>query len=141
MISFNITIFYQFANFLILLILLNFFLFKPVLRALAKRDQVIRSRAEGANLAKDDADVLSKKLLDQTREKQKPILETKDAAIAEAHTQATSIIDEARTELAKELTRIKGEIETQGKSVFEALKSDVDRLSREAAQKVLKRSV
>jgi F-type H+-transporting ATPase subunit b len=141
MIDFDRTIFYQFANFIILLVILNFFLFKPVLRALAKREEVIQSRAQGANQARDNVEDLSKRLIELTREKQKPILETKDTAIAEAHTKAGGIIEQARSELSQELTRIKGEIETQGKRIFETLKSDVDRLSREAVQKVLKRSV
>ena len=48
MIDFNYTILIQFANFLVLLILLNFLLFKPVLKALSKREKTIGSFFEKA---------------------------------------------------------------------------------------------
>ncbi len=141
MIDFDITILYQFANFLILLILLNFLLFKPIMGAINKRQGTIQSLADRVEKAKKDAGDFEKQYDEVMHEKKRPIIESKDAALAEANADATKIIEKARFELADELARIKNEIETEGNKVYAALKVDVDRLSNDAAQKILKRSL
>lgn len=141
MIDFDITILYQFANFLILLILLNFLLFKPIMGAINKRQSTIQSLADRVEKAKKDAGDFEKQYDEVMHEKKRPIIESKDAALAEANADATKIIEKARFELADELARIKNEIETEGNKVYAALKVDVDRLSNDAAQKILKRSL
>jgi F-type H+-transporting ATPase subunit b len=137
----DITIFYQFANFLIILILLNFFLFKPVVGALKKREGAIKSLGERVDKAKQDAKDFERQYDEVTQEKKRPILESKDAALSEANTGATKIIEKARHELTEELSKIKVEIETEGKRVYETLRADVDRLSGDVAEKILKRSL
>ena len=137
----NVTILYQFANFLILLILLNFLLFKPIMRAINKRQGTIQSLADRVEKAKKDAGDFEKQYDEVMHEKKRPIIESKDAALSEANAGATKIIEKARFDLADELARIKGEIETEGNKVYAALRADVDRLSGEAAQKILKRSL
>ena len=141
MINFDITILYQFANFLILLIILNFLLFKPVLGALKRREGTINSLAERVEKAKQDSKSFEKQYDEVTREKKKPILDSKDAALSEANTGATKVIEKARLELTEELSRMKGEIEIEGKRVYETLRADVDKLSGEVAVKILKRSL
>ena len=141
MINFDITILYQFANFLILLIILNFLLFKPVLGALKRREGTINSLAERVEKAKQDSKSFEKQYDEVTREKKKPILDSKDAALSEANTGATKVIEKARLELTEELSRMKGEIEIEGKRVYATLRADVDKLSSEVAVKILKRSL
>jgi F-type H+-transporting ATPase subunit b len=141
MINFDITILYQFANFLILLILLNFLLFKPVLGALKKREGAIHSLVERVEKAKKGAKDFERQYDEVTHEKKKPILESKDAAISEANTGAMKIIEKARLELTDELSKIKSEIEREGKKVYETLRADVDRLSGDVAEKILRRSL
>jgi F0F1-type ATP synthase membrane subunit b/b' len=51
------------------------------------------------------------------------------------------VIEKARSELSEELAKIKSEIELEGRKVYDALKGDVGKLSMEAAQKILKRSI
>jgi F-type H+-transporting ATPase subunit b len=137
----NITILYQFANFLILLILLNFLLFKPVIGALKKREGAIQSLAERVEKAKKDAKDFERQYDNVTQEKKKPILEGKDAALSEANMGATKIIEKARHELTEELSKIKDEIEREGKKVYDTLRADVDKLSGDVAAKILRRSL
>ena len=137
----DITILYQFANFLIILIFLNFFLFKPVIGALKKREGTIHSLAERVEKAKKDAKDFERQYDEVNQEKKKPILESKDAALSEANTGATKIIEKARLELTDELSKIKGEIEIEGKRVYDTLRADVDKLSGEVAVKILRRSL
>jgi F-type H+-transporting ATPase subunit b len=137
----NITIFYQFANFIILLIFLNFFLFKPIIGALKKREGAIQSLAERVEKAKQDAKDLERQYDEVTQEKKRPIFESKDVALSEANTGATGIIEKARQELTEELSKIKDEIEREGKKVYDTLRADVGKLSAEVAAKILRRSL
>jgi len=137
----DITILYQFANFIIILILLNFFLFKPVIGALKKREGAIQSLAERVEKAKQDAKDFARQYDEVTQEKKRPIMESKDAALSEANTGATKIIEKARQELTEQLSKIKDEIESEGKKVYNALRADVDKLSSDVAAKILRRSL
>ncbi len=141
MIDFDKTIIYQFVNFIILLILLNIFLFKPVLKALSKREETLKSLGEGSDEAKGAAKDFEKRFDDVTREKKKPILESRDTTITETHNNAMKVIEKARSELSIDLERIKSEIKVEGEKVYASLKTDVDRLSAEVVQKILKRSL
>ena len=137
----DITIFYQFANFLIVLIFLNIFLFKPILGALKKRQQTIQSLVQGVEGTRKQTQDFEKQYEDVSNEKKRPILENKDATIAEANAGAVKIIEKTRSEMAQELARVKVEIESEGKKVYETLRTDVDRLSRSVAEKILQRSL
>jgi F-type H+-transporting ATPase subunit b len=141
MINFDYTLLIQFFNLLILLIILNFLIFKPVLRAMNKREGTIHSLADRIQKAKDGTDTLEKEYEDKAREQKKPILANRESTLAEAHTASMHIIEKARAELSGELERVKGEIEGESKKVFDSLKTDVERLSKEVAQKILQRSL
>ncbi|MCX7965137.1 MAG: ATP synthase F0 subunit B [Syntrophorhabdaceae bacterium] len=141
MIDFNYTLLLQFFNFLLLLILLNIFLFKPVLKTINKREGTIGSAFKKAKKLKEDVEGLQKQYEEKAIELKKPIIQHKDSIITEAHNTSMRIIEKAREELTEELTRIKKEIERDQKKVFESLMMEVDRLSMEAAEKIMKRSL
>jgi len=141
MINFDVTILYQFVHFLILLFILNFLLFKPVLKALDKRRNAIQGLTDGVERAKVETVDLGKSYESTSLEKRKPIIGSKDAILSEANKEAVHVIEKARSELAEELARIKSEIEMEGRKVYDALKADVGKLSSEAAQKILQRSI
>lgn len=141
MIDFDKTILYQFIHFLILLFILNFLLFKPVLKALNKRRDTLKGLADGVERAKVETVDLEKNYESTFVEKRKPIVGSKDAILTQANKEAVHVIEKARSELAEELAKIKGEIELEGKKAYDALKADVGKLSTEAAQKILQRSI
>jgi F-type H+-transporting ATPase subunit b len=140
MIDFNYTLIIQFLNFLILLVLLNFLLFKPVLRVLSKREGTINSLADGLQSAGDGAKNLEKMYEEGIKEKRRPILEENKTVIFEANNTSMRLIEKARNELSEELTKIREGIAKDSKEVFDTLRSEVDKLSAEAAEKILKRS-
>lgn len=141
MIDFNYTILIQFANLLILLILLNIFLFKPVLKALSKRDTAISSLFGKSQDIREDLGNLERSYDEKIKERKRPILESKDALLNEARTNSMHIIENTRAELSDELTRSKAEIEQESRKVYDSLNMEVERLSTEVAQKILKRSL
>ena len=141
MMQFDMTLLWQFLNILILLILLNSFLFKPVLRAIDKRQKTVGSLFTRVKDTKEDSVRLEKSYDDETKERRKPILALRDSTMAEAHATSQAIIDKARKDLSEELTRMKAEIAGESKKIRDALMGDVEKLGHEAAEKILKRSL
>jgi F-type H+-transporting ATPase subunit b len=141
MINFDVTILYQFGHFLLLLIILNFLLFKPVLRALDKRANTLKGLTDGADKAKDDRAELARSYDLALVEKRKPVIGNRDAILSAANKEAVHVIEMARNELSAELAKIRGEIEAEGKKVYDALTAEIGKLSAEAAQKILRRSI
>ncbi|MEN6617045.1 MAG: hypothetical protein ABFD12_10855 [Syntrophorhabdus sp.] len=141
MINFDVTILYQFGHFLLLLIILNFLLFKPVLRALDKRANTLKGLTDGVDKAKDDRVELEKSYELAYVEKRKPVIGKRDSILADANKESVHIIEKARNELSEELAKIRGEIDAEGKKVYDALRAEVGKLSAEAAQKILRRSI
>ena len=141
MIDFNYTLLIQFFNFLVLLFLLNILLFKPVLKAISKRENTLVTLFDGVEGIKKEAVMLGLAYDEGSRERKKPVLEGKDAALVEAQKASMHLIEEARTELAEELVKIKSEVERESKSISDALKGEVEKLSTEVVEKILKRSL
>jgi F-type H+-transporting ATPase subunit b len=141
MIDFNYTLLIQFFNFLVLLFLLNILLFKPVLKAINKREKTLVTLFDGVDGIKKEAVRLELAYDEGSRERKKPVLEGKDAALMEAQKASMHLIEEARTELAEELLKIKSEVERESKNISDALKGAVEKLSAEVAEKILKRSL
>jgi len=141
MIDFNYTLLIQFLNFLVLLFLLNVLLFKPVLKAINKREKTLGSLFDNVDGIKADAVSLDQAYEEGSRERKRPVLEGKEAALVEAQKSSMRLIEVARTELADELVKVKAEIERQNKSIYDALKGEVEKLSTEVAEKILKRSL
>ena len=141
MIDFNYTLLIQFLNLLVVLILLNFFLFKPVLRALDKREKRISGSSADAQTIFDDVKRMERAYEDGSRDRKRPIIESRDATVSEANSASLKMIEQARADLADELSRIRSQIATEGDKTLAALKKDLEKLSNEVAQKILKRSL
>lgn len=141
MMKFDVTLLIQFVNILILMIIFHFFLFKPVLRALDKRQKTIGSLFNRVEEIKTETVDLEKSYEEQAKERKKPIVEYRDSAMSEAHSASTGIIEKARKDLSDELARVKTQIEGESKKVRDALMADVERLAGEAAEKILRRSL
>jgi F-type H+-transporting ATPase subunit b len=141
MMNFDWTLLIQFVNLLILMILLNLFLFKPVLRALEKRKESLGSLFQKAENVKQETVTLEKTYEEETKERKKPVLEFRDSSMSEAHRVSQGIIEKARKDLSDELARLKAEIGGETQRVRDALMADVEKLGIDAAEKILKRSL
>jgi F-type H+-transporting ATPase subunit b len=141
MIDFNYTLLIQFFNFLVLLFLLNILLFKPVLKVINKREKTMETLFDNIDGVKQEAVRLEQAYADGSMERKKPILEGKEAALAEARKSSMHLIEEARTELSNELAKVKNEVAMESKRISDALKGEVEKLSTEVTEKILKRSL
>ena len=96
---------------------------------------------DGVEGIKKEAVSLEQAYDDGSKERKKPVLEGKEAALVEAHKSSMHLIETARAELADELAKVKSEVERESKSISDTLKGDVEKLSTEVAEKILKRSL
>jgi F-type H+-transporting ATPase subunit b len=136
----DITIVYQFCQILVLLIVLHFLVFKPVLKAFAKRSQTIQSLSEKANAGKQTMEGLGKAYEDTLKDKKAPILAEKDHILKTAHSASMGLIEEARRDLTGELTKVKDLVKVEADRTFEMLMAKSDSLASEIVKKIVKRS-
>ena len=139
MLDLNYTILVQFANLLILLILLNFFLFKPVLRALNKRRAFMQALSEKVEGDNRQAAEIEKSYEDKARERRRPILDSREATVKEAQAASIKVIEEARRDLTSELDKMKERVKAESDAALQRLSGEADRLSQEVVARILRR--
>tara|TARA_R110002020_G_scaffold387745_1_gene598506 strand:- start:282 stop:782 length:501 start_codon:yes stop_codon:yes gene_type:complete len=130
--------FWQLAIFIVLVILLKKFAWKPILDSLNTREEGIRGALESAENARKEMENLqadNQKLLNEARAERETMLkearEMKANMIAEAE-------GEAKEQANKMIARATDAIESEKRAAVAELKSQVAELSIEIAEKVVK---
>ena len=135
----NATIFIQFAQLLILLIFLHFLVFKPVLRALSKRQETVRSFAERAQSGTQGVESLKGAYEEGLKERKVPILAERESALRESHAASMKVIEEARQDLTEELGKVKDTVKKEVAQTMDRLKMQSETFVGEIVQKIVKR--
>ena len=133
------TIFIQFGQVLVLLVFFNFFLFKPILKALKKRQGTIDSLAARGQSDRQEAEGMGKAYDEKLKEKKLPILEEKEGLVKQTHTASMKIVEEAREELAGELASVKDACKREAEVALVSLKAESERLIPEVVAKIMAR--
>jgi F-type H+-transporting ATPase subunit b len=141
MLEINSTFFFQIGNFLLLLLLLNIVLFRPIRRIMIRRDEEVDSLQksienyqgrseqneknieEGMVLARKDGFAVKEKLKGKGLEEEKLVLQGANSSVEE------------------KLGKAKSEMEMKMEDVRKALKDQVAGFSTELAEKILGRSI
>lgn len=141
MIDINVTLLIQLVNFIVLLIVLNFILFKPI-------RQVMREREQGVSSAFGDARA--------AQERMQGILERYNASLAEAKQKAVTtyntiyqqgldahrdMVSAERDKAGEQLDKARVEIAAASAAARADLKKEAEHLSREITSKLLGRAV
>ena len=141
MIDINVSLFYQLANFIVLLIVLNYVLFKPIRQTMQDREQGISSSLEDAKAA---------------QERMQNLLEHYNASLADAKQKATvtfnalyqqgldaqrDMIAAERTKAGEMLDKARTDVAASASAARADLKKEAERLSQEITSKLLGRAV
>jgi F-type H+-transporting ATPase subunit b len=131
----------QLINFLVLILILNVFLFKPIRKVLADRQGEIsaaKARAEGV-----DRDVQEKMAQYEARlrEVKSQATDERSTLIKEAQAEETTVLDSARKEAAAMLATIKSKVAGEAADAKVLLQEQAKALSVEICEKVLGRSL
>ena len=141
MIDINISLLYQLINFIVLVIALNFILFKPIRHIMREREQGISSALEDAKAAQN---------------RMQSLLEHYNASLAESKQKAASayntiyqqgldaqrdMISAERTKAGEMLDKARVEIAAAATAARTDLKKEAERLSQQITSKLLGRAV
>jgi F-type H+-transporting ATPase subunit b len=133
--------FWTTITFLVLLVVLKKFAWKPILTALEQRENAIRESLEKAEKAKEDA----QKVLDQNsvnlakaEEESKQII---NQSRAYAEKLKDQIVQESKIQAKKMIEEAAAEIERKKDAAFGELKNQVVEIAINAAEKILRENL
>lgn len=128
---------WQTILFVALLLLLKKFAWKPILDAVNERETSIRESLSAAEKAREDMEAVqadNKRILKQARSE-------RDALLAEAKTESTKIVNQAKEDAKEEADKITAQaqvtIQNEKNAAINDLKGQVASLSIDIAAKVL----
>jgi len=141
MINVDVTLFIQMANFLLLSVLMNLVLYKPIRRLVAQRNELVSKQRAGIDKAESEA----QKALREFEERLKAaraagrekIQELKEAA----YRTEKDLLSRASEEAAKEVQAVRERIQKEIGQVRIQLQAQIQEFSKEMAQRILGRSL
>jgi F-type H+-transporting ATPase subunit b len=140
-INLDLTFIIQVVNFLVLVLILNIFLFKPIRRVLA--DRAAELNGAKARTAEVDRDVQEKVALYEARlrDAKAKAAEERDALKKAAQAEEAALLEKARKEAADSLGSIRERVAKEASDAKELLREQARGLSLEICEKVLGRSL
>ncbi len=141
MIDINITLLIQLINFLVLLVVLNFILFKPIRQIMQEREQGISSALGDAKIAQERM----QKLLDDynvslAESKQKSAT-TYNSIYQRGIDAQREMISAERAKAGEALDRARADIASASAAARADLRNEAERLSQDITSKLLGRAV
>lgn len=137
----NETIFFQIGIFLFTFIVLNFLVFRPILRLLDRRKALTLGAEHDAELLNEKTQAMVETHQQKIQEARLQGLSLRDKAKKEGEAEAQAIAGKAHQEWETALQKTRAEISQQSKEAQLKLRSLSRDLSREMAEKLLGRKV
>ncbi len=141
MITLDVTLFIHMFNIILLMIILNAILYKPILGILEKRDKKLETLRKDAEQFEQNARHRQQEVDKKMREASAKAKAALDGARSEAHEagakQLAAIRQEAEAEKEKEMAELLSQVETARKELLQATAG----FARDMAGKILGRSI
>lgn len=131
----------QVGNLLVLLFLLNTFLFKPIIRFLESRHGTIQGNREAAKGKEQEAQELLKSYLDGIERANREAAEALAAMRRQAEVKQRELLEEAREETQRMISQASKEIREAAEAARARLIEETRRISVAIAEKLLGRSI
>jgi len=141
MLNIDGTLIVQIVNFLVLLLILNFILFRPIRSVLARRADEINSRQKTIDDYQEQAETNEKGIEEGVIQARKEGYTEKEALRSQGLEEEKGILQEAGGGVEQKLSAAKKEIESKIAVARETLEGQVASFSDELAQKILGRSI
>ena len=141
MINLDLAFVFQLVNFLVLVLILNAFLYKPLRKVLADRSEQFRSAKEKAEQVDLEVQEKMAQYESRLREIKAKAAEERAAKIKEAQAEEAALVEKSRSEAAASLAGIKSRVAAEAAAARELLKVQSRELSLEICEKVLARSL
>ena len=141
MISVDFTLFIQMANFILLVLILNIFLYKPIRKILIERKKKIQGYEEDIESVLKDASESEQAFQAKISEARHQGVEKKEALKQTGLEEEKQLISEMNKKAQAELEAVRSQIVKDSQDARQALKKDVKAFSGAIAQKILGRAV
>lgn len=141
MIDINISLFYQLINFIVLLVVLHFILFKPIRQVMLEREQGISSAFGDAKAAQDRTQSLLEKYNASLAEAKQKSAATYNTNYQQGLDAQREMIAAERTKAGEMLDKARAEIAAASAAAQADLKKEAGRLSLDITSKLLGRAV
>lgn len=129
--------FWVFITFLLFLLLISKFAWRPILNALDEREKAIKESLESAKKAKNDAEAISRDNEKALKEAESISQKIRKEALEEAEAVRADRIEKAKEEASKMLVQARETIEQEKKQALIELRGEVSRLATQAASRIL----
>ncbi len=139
MISLNHTLLIQMLNFIVLIILLNAIIFKPILRILDERKEKVEGTLNEARLLTEKAEELMAEYERKMAEARQQALQMVNEGRLQAIEEQRGILARAKEEAEEQLTKLKENIEREKEEASGALERFAQVLSISIAERLLER--
>jgi F-type H+-transporting ATPase subunit b len=123
------------------LIFLNFLIFRPVLRLIAKRKEITAGYREEAQRLESQAQELVSQVESKMTQARDSGIAQKGEVTREGEVEAQDILEQARSDLEENLQRHRQAIQSECKEAQLSLRKHTQEISREMAEKLLGRKV
>ncbi|SHJ48327.1 F-type H+-transporting ATPase subunit b [Desulfatibacillum alkenivorans DSM 16219] len=137
----DITVVWQIINFLVLVVVLNMVLFKPIRKGLQERKTKFSGLARGIETDKTKAAEQEQTLSTSLLKAKNEGAAKKEAIVAEATEQEQGIINEINDKAAKDLEELRAKIAGEVKNAETALEKEVDAFAATIGEKILGRAL
>jgi F-type H+-transporting ATPase subunit b len=141
MIDINVSVLYQLANFIVLLIVLNYILFRPIRQIMLDREQGISSALGEAKSAQDRMQNLLEQYNASLAEAKQKAAATFNAIYQQGLDAQRDMIAAERTKAGEMLDKARADVAAAAESARGELRSEAERLSQEITSKLLGRAV
>lgn len=141
MISFDWTLFLQFGNFIVLLALLHFLLYRPLLRIMEERRQATEGGHQRARDLEDEIQSKMKAYREKLHQAKTSANEERAAMRAAATEEEARILGEAQKKSVQQIKGVRDEVSKQASKARESLRGEAEDLAKQVASKVLGRSL
>ena len=141
MVDINLTLFVQMANFLLLIVILNYLLYKPILAILDKRKKRLDESEGEIKRLNETVEQKAAEYEEKLRLAKQDALGKKNEILKEAADSAKAIIDERRSKIPAMLAEFQGKVGQEVDAARRILKDQSQKISAEIAEKVLGRSL
>ena len=141
MISIDYTLWVQMGNFLLLMLILNLLLYKPILGIIDKRKKQIQDTEEEIKRLNQSVEERMATYEEKLHQAKIDAVEKKQEIIKEGAERAKSIIDAAKGEIPGMMEKFHGEMNKEVDEARRALTNQSRKISVEIAEKLLGRSL
>ncbi|MCG8470251.1 MAG: ATPase [Desulfobacterales bacterium] len=141
MVSVDFSVLVQIVNFILLVLILNIVLYKPIRGILSRRRETIDELNQSIDLSGESVREVEETFAAGIKEARSQGVELKDALIDEASQEEKRIVGEITSRAQEDLVAVREKISQEVVAVRESLKSEVDDFAQAIGEKILGRAL